>query len=72
MFRRAEAEFELHNREVLAAIQKRLQGHEQILLSGAALFDADHFTQRRRTVAHRQLVEPANCAYAGCMVQGVG
>ncbi len=52
---RAKAEFELHNREVLASIQKRLQDHEQILLSGAGFFDAsDHVSSEEwRAFAHR-------------------
>lgn len=66
---RAQAEFELHNREVLAAIQKRLQGHEQILLSGAALFDASEQVDRdewRNFVARLKLEQN----YPG--IQGVG
>ncbi|MBS1147024.1 MAG: hypothetical protein H6R08_1200, partial [Proteobacteria bacterium] len=39
--RSAEAQFELHAREVVAAIEKRLRDHEQILLGGAGLFDAN-------------------------------
>jgi PAS domain S-box-containing protein len=55
--RSAEAQFELHAREVVAAIEKRLRDHEQILLGGAGLFDANgevtraqwqHFVERLR------------------------
>jgi PAS domain S-box-containing protein len=53
--RSAEQEFELHVREVTAAIQKRLRDHEQILLGGAGLFDASHSVSRQewRTYVER-------------------
>lgn len=55
--RSAQAQFDLHTREVVAAIEQRLRDHEQILLGGAGLFDANgevtrtqwqHFVERLR------------------------
>lgn len=68
-YQRASAEFELHNREVLAAIEKRLQGHEQILLSGAGLLDASEQVER---AGWRLFVErlKLHINYPG--IQGVG
>jgi PAS domain S-box-containing protein len=66
---RASAEFELHNREVLASIEKRLQDHEQILLSGAGLLDASEQVGRAQW---RLFVErlKLHINYPG--IQGVG
>jgi PAS domain S-box-containing protein len=67
--RSAAAQFELHSREVVAAIEQRLRDHEQILLGGAGLFDANDEvtrTQWRNYVDRLQL--KAN--YPG--IQGVG
>jgi PAS domain S-box-containing protein len=67
--RSAAAQFELHSREVVAAIEQRLRDHEQILLGAAGLFDANGEvtrTQWRNYVDRLQL--KAN--YPG--IQGVG
>lgn len=66
---RASTEFELHNREVLASIEQRLQGHEQILLSGAGLLDASEQVGRAEW---RLFVErlKLHINYPG--IQGVG
>lgn len=52
--RNAEAQFELHAREIVQAIEQRLRDHEQILLGGAGLFDA---SQRVSREAWRVYVE---------------
>lgn len=66
---RAKAEFELHNREVLASIQKRLQDHEQILLSGAALFDASEQVDRQEW---QQFIRRLKLEHNYPGIQGVG
>jgi PAS domain S-box-containing protein len=67
--RSAAAQFELHAREVIAAIEKRLRDHEQILLGGAGLFDAsDNVTRGQwRTYVERLRLKEN---YPG--IQGVG
>lgn len=67
--RSAEAQFELHTQEVVAAIGQRLRDHEQILLGGAGLFDANGEvtrTQWRDYVERLRLTDN----YPG--IQGVG
>lgn len=57
-YEQAQSEFELHNREVLAAVQKRLRDHEQILLGGAAFIDGSEQVDRaewRQYVARLKL-----------------
>lgn len=66
---RAEAEFALHNREVLAAIEKRLQDHEQILLSGVAFFDASQQVNRQEW---GQFVSRLKLEHNFPGIQGVG
>lgn len=67
--RSARQQFELHVREVVRAIQERLRDHEQILLGGAGLFDADNAVSR---TAWRAYVERLQLRdnYPG--IQGVG
>lgn len=67
--RSADAQFELHSREVVEAIDQRLRNHEQILLGGAGLFDASGEVSRAqwRTYVERLLLKEN---YPG--IQGVG
>ena len=67
--RSAEAQFELHTREVADAIEQRLHNHEQILLGGAGLFDASGEVSR---IQWRNYVERLSLSdnYPG--IQGVG
>jgi PAS domain S-box-containing protein len=67
--RNAEEQFGFHVRELVAAIEKRLRDHEQILLGGAGLFDASEDVSRsawRDYVQRLQLKDN----YPG--IQGVG
>lgn len=67
--RSADQQFELHVKELVAEIEKRLLDHEQILLGGAGLFDVNGLVTRaqwRTYVERLSLVE----RYPG--IQGVG
>lgn len=67
--RSGEQQFELHVRELINAIDKRLREHEQILLGGAGLFDASRTVTRsdwNAYVARLRLAE----THPG--IQGVG
>ncbi|MBT9568994.1 MAG: CHASE domain-containing protein [Thiobacillus sp.] len=67
--RSAKAQFELHTRELIASIEKRLRDHEQILLGGAGLFDASaNVTRAEWHTYNKRLRLTKN--YPG--IQGVG
>ena len=67
--RSADRQFELHVKELVAAIEKRLLDHEQILLGGAGLFDVNGLVSRAqwRTYVDRLSLQKH---YPG--IQGVG
>jgi len=65
----ADQQFELHVKELVAEIEKRLLDHEQILLGGAGLFDVNGMVTRAqwRTYVDRLSLQER---YSG--IQGVG
>lgn len=67
--RSADQQFELHVKELVAEIEKRLLDHEQILLGGAGLFDVSGMVTRAqwRTYVERLSLK---ARYPG--IQGVG
>lgn len=65
-----EQHFELRGREVIGAIESRMRDHEQILLGGAGLFDAQAGHVGR--AAWRAYVERLNLAHNFPGIQGVG
>ncbi|MDP3866118.1 MAG: CHASE domain-containing protein [Rhodoferax sp.] len=67
--RSADQQFELHVKELVAEIEKRLLDHEQILLGGAGLFDVNGMVTRAqwRTYVERLSLK---ARYPG--IQGVG
>lgn len=67
--RSADAQFELHTHEVVAAIKRRLRDHEQILLGGAGLFDSSSEVTRAQW---RTYVERLRLAKNYPGIQGVG
>jgi len=67
--RNADSQFEFHTREVVAAIEKRLRDHEQILLGGAGLYDANTEVDRAQWRAYVQRLRLKE-NYPG--IQGVG
>jgi PAS domain S-box-containing protein len=62
-------QFELHAQEVVDAIRERMRQHEQILLGGAGLFDAQDDVRR---MAWRKYVERLNLSANYPGIQGVG
>ena len=65
----AKAQFELHAREVVASIERRLRDHEQILLGGAGLFDANGEVTRTQWHSYVERLQ-LKANYPG--IQGVG
>lgn len=65
----ARQQFELHVRDVLDSIEARMREHEQILLGGVGLFDAEEQVTRQSWHAY---VERLNLAKNYPGIQGVG
>lgn len=65
----AEQEFHLYAREIVTLIEERLNDHEQILISGAALFDASDQVERKEW---RAFIRRLNLAKEYPGILGVG